>query len=141
MANKTQATNASVDHFLSTIEKENQKQDCIKLNEFFKALTSENPKLWGTSIIGYGDYHYVYKSGREGDWFHLGFSPRKSYTSLYVYQNTAENKKLLEKLGKFKMGKSCINIKNLADIDMNVLAQISKNSIDLINKTYSDENL
>lgn len=139
MANKTQATSASVDDFLSKIENESQKRDCIQLNEFFKKLTSEDPKLWGTSIIGYGDYHYVYKSGREGDWFHLGYSPRKSYTSLYVYQNTTENKKLLEQLGKFKMGKSCINIKNLADINLDVLAQISKNSIVKIDQTYQNE--
>lgn len=140
MSNKTQPTDASVTNFLSTIENEQQKQDGIKLNQFFKELTSEEPKLWGTSIIGYGDYHYKYKSGREGDWFLLGFSPRKAYTSLYVYQNSEENKKLLEKLGKFKMGKSCINIKKLEDINLQILAEISENTIQLINNTYLNEN-
>lgn len=140
MSNKTQPTEASVNEFLSKIENEQQKQDCIQLNQFFKELTSEEPKLWGTSIIGYGDYHYIYKNGREGDWFHLGYSSRKSYTSLYVYQNSPENKKLLESLGKFKMGKSCINIKKLEDIDLQILAEISKNTIQFINHTYSDEN-
>lgn len=140
MSNKTQPTEVSVNEFLTKIENEQQKQDCIQLNQFFKELTSEEPKLWGTSIIGYGDYHYVYKSGREGDWFHLGYSPRKSYTSLYVYQNSPENKKLLESLGKFKMGKSCINIKKLEDIDLQILAEISRNSIQIIENRYANEN-
>ncbi|GGE11569.1 DUF1801 domain-containing protein [Psychroflexus salis] len=139
MSNKTQPTKASVSDFLNQIENDTQKQDCIKLNHFFKKVSSKEPTLWGSVIIGYGDYHYKYKSGREGDWFQLGYSPRKAYTSLYVYHNTPENKKLLEKLGKFKMGKSCINIKYLEDIELSVLKEICLNSIQFLNETYTDE--
>lgn len=139
MANKTQPTQASVKDYLAAIEDEQKKDSCIKLNQFFEEVSQTKPKLWGTSIIGYGDYHYKYKSGREGDFFLIGFSPRKAYISLYAYQNTAENKKLLNDLGKFKMGKSCINIKKLEDIDLKVLAEISKNSIEQIQKTYPNE--
>lgn len=139
MANKTQPTLASVDDFLAQIQDEQKRTSCKKLNDFFKVVSQAEPKLWGASIIGYGDYHYKYESGREGDFFLVGFAPRKAGISLYMYQNTTENEKLLGTLGKFKIGKSCINIKKLDDINLSVLKKISKNSIEQLQKIYPYE--
>lgn len=126
--NKTVETNESVENFLQTIEDEQQQKDSYVLVDIFKEVSGSSPKLWGNSILGFGNYHYKYKSGREGDWFYIGFSPRKGKLSLYVYSDTADNQKLLKSLGKYKMGKSCIYVKKLEDIDQNVLRQICSNT-------------
>lgn len=126
--NKTVETNESVEKFLQTIEDEQQQKDSYVLVDIFKEVSGSSPKLWGNSILGFGNYHYKYKSGREGDWFYIGFSPRKGKLSLYVYSDTADNQKLLKSLGKYKMGKSCIYVKKLDDIDQKVLRQICSNT-------------
>lgn len=139
MANKTQPTKYSVNQFLNQIDEEQKRKDCTFLVDFFEELTEAKPVLWGNAIIGFGLYHYTYQSGREGDWFLLGFAPRKAGISLYVYQSTKENNLLINNLGKYKMGKSCINIKQLADIQIPILKDICFNSIQFLKNTYEYE--
>lgn len=98
--------------------------------------TGFDPKMWGPTIIGFGTYHYKYASGHEGDAPLIGFSPRKAAISLYVYSQTEENKHLLEDLGKFKMGKACIYVKKLSDINISVLQKISETSIEYLNEHH-----
>lgn len=88
------------------------------------SITGVKPKMWGTSIVGFGEYHYKYESGREGDWFLCGFSPRKQALTLYIMGGLESQKDLLARLGKYKIGKSCLYIKKLEDIDMKVLRSL-----------------
>jgi Domain of unknown function (DU1801) len=97
-------------------------------------ITGEVPRMWGTNIIGFGKYHYVYESGREGDWFIMGFSPRKQNLTLYIMSGFKEYDSLLSKLGKYKLGKSCLYIKKLSDIDIEVLKKILRHSQRIIKK-------
>lgn len=100
--------------------------DCIIILSMMKKITNEEPKMWGTSIIGYGNIHLKYESGRELDWFKIGFSPRKQNISLYVLSQNKEQDKLLSKLGKYKAGKGCLYIKAVNDIDLKVLEELIK---------------
>ena len=128
--NKTQETDAHVLDFIdSTVEDERMSADSLQLIELMRAWTGFEPKMWGSTIIGFGSYHYTYASGREGDMPLIGFSPRKAAFSLYVYAPTDESKHLLESLGKFKMGKACIYVKKLSDIHIPVLENICKATI------------
>ena len=121
---KTKVNDASVEGFLSTIEDEKKRQDSFALLEFMKRVTQTEPKMWGNSIIGFGTYHYKYASGREGDWPPVGFSPRKQALTLYIMADWTAHTDLLARLGKYKNGKSCIYIKKLEDIDLEVLEQL-----------------
>ena len=126
---KTQPSNLSVLDFLNSIQLEEKRKDSFQLMEIMQKLTGDLPKMWGASIIGFGDYHYKYASGREGDWFLVGFSPRKPSFSIYLmcdYQNMED---LLSQLGKFKTGKSCLYVKNLEDININILKRMIRKSI------------
>lgn len=128
--NKTTETEVSVTTFINTyVDKDEKKQDSFQLIELLTKWSGYEPKMWGPTIIGFGSYHYVYASGHEGDAPILGFSPRKAAFSLYVYSATDESKVLLESLGKFTMGKACIYVKKLSDINIAVLEQLSKISI------------
>ena len=100
-------------------------------------ITAEKPKLWGTSIIGFGDYHYKYKSGREGDWFLTGFSPRKNALTVYLMCDLSHEGLDFDGLGKYKLSKGCLYFKKIEDVDLNVLTQIIKDSIEIIKKMYS----
>jgi hypothetical protein len=135
--NKTTETDNSVSDFISSVEKEQQRDDSYRLIEIMQEITGKAPKLWGPSIIGFGSYHYKYASGHEGTAPLIGFSPRKSATSLYIYAGGPAADALLPKLGKYKMGKACIYIKKLSDIDEAVLRQIAGESIAFVNKTYT----
>lgn len=136
--NKTTDTDADVFEFIDSVTESAQKRaDSLRLVEIFTEMTGVAPRMWGPSIIGFGKYHYQYESGHKGDAPMLGFSPRKAAISLYVYSDTAKSKKLLQQLGKFKMGKACIYVKKLADIDEVVLGEISKESIAFLNEHYS----
>ena len=106
-----------------------------KIYRFEKSLAK--PHLWGTSIIGFGEYHYTYASGREGDWFLTGFSPRKQALYLYLMCDLANDGLTFDGLGKYKIGKGCLYIKRLSDIDLKVLEQLIKDSIEIIKKKYS----
>ncbi|MFW5892205.1 MAG: DUF1801 domain-containing protein [Bacteroidota bacterium] len=123
--NKTTQTDVDVLDFLNSyVDQETKKQDSFRLLELMQSWSGFEPKIWGSSIIGFGSYHYKYKSGHEGDAPLIGFSPRKNAISLYVMASGLENKKILENLGKFKMGKACIYVKKLQDIDIKILEQL-----------------
>ncbi len=118
---KTQKNDASVENFLSTISDETQRADSYKLLEIFAKQTGEEPRMWGSAIVGFGQYHYKYESGREADWMLAGFSPRKAALTLYLSTGFEMDQDLLSKLGKHKLGKGCLYIKRLSDIDEDTL--------------------
>lgn len=120
---KTKKTELSVEGFLEKITDKEQQQDSRTLIELMQKATKNSPKMWWSAIIGFGDRHLVYDSGRELDWFVMGFSPRKNALSLYI-TGAVENSKLMEKLGKHKTGKGCLYINKLSDIDMQILTEI-----------------
>ena len=135
--NKTIPNSASVDGFLYKISQPQKKEDAIFLLEMMKEITGEIPVMWGPSIIGFGSYHYKYASGREGDMMLTGFSPRKQNFSLYIMAGFERYETLLEKLGKHGKGKSCLYIKRLADIDIDVLKALITSSYNYFNKKYN----
>ena len=135
--NKTQRTDNSVSLFLDQIEPEQKRKDSHALVALMSQITAEKPKLWGTSIIGFGDYHYKYKSGREGDWFLTGFSPRKNALTVYLMCDLSHEGLDFDGLGKYKLSKGCLYFKKIEDFDLNVLTQIIKDSIEIIKKMYS----
>ncbi|NRA91079.1 MAG: DUF1801 domain-containing protein [Psychroserpens sp.] len=135
--NKTTETDVDVFDFIeSYVDKDQKKIDSHKLIELMSEWTGEAPKMWGPTIIGFGSYHYKYASGHEGDSPMIGFSPRKAQFSLYVYSKTKKSDELLKSFGKFKMGKSCIYIKTLEDIDIKALEGLCKESITYLNEHH-----
>ncbi|HGG05823.1 MAG TPA: DUF1801 domain-containing protein [Aliiroseovarius sp.] len=122
--NKTQITDANVHEFLSKVEPKQRREDALVLLEFFKTVTGFEPRLWGPSIVGFGQYHYIYDSGREGDMLATGFSPRKAKLVVYILPGYTDFSEILARLGKHKIGKSCLYINKLADIDMDVLEEL-----------------
>ena len=124
---KTRVTKASVEKFLDGIKDEKKRHDCYQLLKIMKKATKAEPKMWGTSIIGFGDYHYVYESGREGDWFIAGFSPRVQNLTLYMMGGFDGD--ALKRLGKYKTGKGCLYINKLEDVDMKVLNELITKSV------------
>jgi len=127
--NKTQKTNASVIDFLNSIPDEKKRQDCLTVFEIMRQVTGLEPKMWGASIVGFGDVHYKYASGREGDWFKVGFSPRKQNLTLYIMDGFPRYQSLLADLGKHKTGVSCLYINKLADVKLDVLREMISQSI------------
>jgi hypothetical protein len=133
--NKTKETEVNVTDFIeSYVDNDQKKADSYQLIELLSKWSGFEPKMWGPTIIGFGKYHYKYASGHEGDAPLLGFSPRKAQFSIYVYSDTDNSRNLLEDLGKFKMGKACIYIKRLSDINITVLEKLSLETI-----AYLDE--
>jgi hypothetical protein len=127
---KTKETEASVNKFLKSFKDEQLQNDCFSLIEIMKKITGAEPKMWGNSIVGFGNYHYKSKSGREGNWFYCGFSPRKQNLTIYLSMcDLSKQKDLLKKLGKHKTSKSCIYIKSLNDIDKKILKELLTKSI------------
>jgi hypothetical protein len=136
--NKTVETEIDIDQFLNSLaDNDQKKQDCLLIIELMSSYTGCKPKMWGASLIGFGSYHYTYPSGHTGDWFLIGFSPRKSAISLYVYSQTDQNAVLLEQLGKYTAGKGCIYIKKVSDIDINILENICHNTIAFLKESYT----
>ena len=135
---KTQQTNASVEDFINSVaDTEQKRKDSFELLKLMQNFTGYQPKMWGPSIIGFGSYHYKSeKSRQEGDWPLVGFSPRKAAISLYVYTGGAKQEDLLKDLGKFKMGKACIYIKKLSDINRDVLKIMMKETIHYLQSKY-----
>ncbi len=124
--NKTKATGASVEDFLNVVEPERKRADALALDQMFREVTGFQPAMWGPTIVGYGRYHYRYVTGREGDFLATGFSPRKANLSLYIMPGYQDYGPMLADLGKHRLGKSCLYINKLADIDMGVLARLVK---------------
>lgn len=134
---KTSETKVNVKDFINTfVDNEQKKADSLQLIALMKKWSGFQPKMWGPTIIGFGSYHYKYESGHEGDSLLIGFSPRKAEFSLYVVAPGKENKELLAKLGKFKMGKACIYFKKLSDLNLDVLEKISKETIQYLTSRY-----
>lgn len=135
---KTKPNDADVVDFINNFaETEQRKNDSFELLTFMKDITGFEPKMWGPTIIGFGSYHYKsLRSTQEGDWPLVGFSPRKAAISLYVYSGLPEHEYLLDNLGKFKMGKACIYIKKLSDINLDELKKIIEATIAFLSSNY-----
>jgi hypothetical protein len=127
---KTTETNASVIEFLAQVADEKRRQDCLAVLDLMKEVTQTEPKMWGSSIVGFGHYHYRYASGREGDWFLVGFSPRKRDLTLYIMSGFDKYDELLGRLGKYNKGKACLYIKKLEDVDQSVLKELVQLSVE-----------
>jgi hypothetical protein len=127
---KTQKTRASVAKFLASIEDEKKRKDSRAVLKMMKEITGDKPKMWGTAMIGFGSYHYKYASGKEGDWFLTGFSPRKQALTLYIMSGFSKYDALLKKLGKFKTGKACLYIKKLEDVHLPTLEELIRRSVE-----------
>ncbi len=135
---KTKQTNVDVHEFINSFaDTEQKRKDSFELLTLMQDITGYEPKMWGPSIIGFGVYHYKSeRSTQEGDWPLVGFSPRKAAISLYVYTGSAEHEHLIKNLGKFKMGKACIYIKKLSDIDQNELKNLIRETINFLELKY-----
>ena len=132
---KTKRTGSSVAAFLDKLPDESRRKDCQALIRIMKHAVKAEPKMWGSSIIGFGDYRYKYASGRENDWFLVGFSPRKQDLTLYIMAGFDRFDALLATLGKYKTGKSCLYIKRLSDIDLPVLEALIAASVKHLKQT------
>jgi hypothetical protein len=134
--NKTQPTKMKVSEFIAAIESPEKRKDCREIMKLMRKVTGKRATMWGTSIVGFGQYHYKYASGREGDHFLTGFSPRKQALTLYIMAGFKSHAKLMEKLGKHKTGKSCLYIKHLDDIDRSVLEKLITESVKYMRENY-----
>ena len=126
---KTVPTKTSVDKFLKGITDEKKRADCYQIVKMMEKATKSKPKMWGTSIVGFGETHYVYESGREGDWFITGFSPRKQNLTLYVMGGFHQFEDLMKRLGKHSTGKGCLYINKMEDVDEKVLKELITKSV------------
>lgn len=133
---KTAQNHHSVDEFIASVQQDQRRADTIQLLAFFNRVTGLKPKMWGSSIIGYGRYHYRYESGREGEFFITGFSPRKAASTIYIMPGYQELSAMLNRLGKHKIGKSCLYINKLSDIDLGVLEEIVCFGIQTMEEKY-----
>jgi len=133
---KTQETNADVGAFLDTVPDEAQRADARTIIAMMERLSGEPPRMWGPSIIGFGRYHYKYESGREGDMARIGFSPRKGQTVVYLIDGYGDRAVQLARLGRHKIGKSCLYIRRLSDIDVAVLEEMVVGSLAYMAKKY-----
>jgi len=127
---RTRPNDQSVEAFLNSVSDAKKREASYKIMELMEEVTQEEPKMWGDSIVGFGSYHYKYKSGREGDWFLTGFSPRKQNLTLYIMSGFQEYNEYLAQLGKFTTGKSCLYVKKIEDINLEVLKKLVKDSVD-----------
>lgn len=134
---KTKENSGDINKFLNSVDNEQKRNDSFVLLELMKKITKEEPKMWGDSIIGFGNYHYKYESGREGDWFLCGFSPRKQNLSIYLMCNFDGLEDLLADLGKHKKSVGCLYIKKLEDINIKVLEKMIKRAIQILKKSIN----
>ena len=134
--NKTKATTASVADYIVSRASEEQQADCKALMALLRKVTKAKPKMWGPSIVGYGTYRYTYESGRTGEMCRAGFAIRGRELVVYILADDNAQKSLLAKLGKHKMGKSCLYFKRLADLDKQVLEQLIVNSLAELERRY-----
>ncbi|MBN9399117.1 MAG: DUF1801 domain-containing protein ['Candidatus Kapabacteria' thiocyanatum] len=121
---KTKKTDMNAEAFIGSVADEGKRDDCRTIVSMMAKVTKSPPVMWGPSIVGFGDYRYVYASGREGDWFVMGFSPRKQKLTIYLTEGFEHHADLLSELGKFTTGMGCLYVKRLGDIDINVLEKL-----------------
>jgi hypothetical protein len=134
--NKTRESDASVADFLARVESAAQRADALKLADMLRRVTGEEPRMWGPTIVGYGRYRYRYDSGREGEAGRIGFSPRKAALVVYIVGGFPRHQALMDRLGKYTTGKSCLYIKKLADVDMVVLEELARESLAYMAEKY-----
>ncbi|MGD8404154.1 MAG: DUF1801 domain-containing protein [Anaerolineales bacterium] len=134
---KTKRNKGDVEAFLNSVSDERKREDSFAILDLMKQTTGKEPEMWGDSIVGFGSYHYKYKSGREGDWFLTGFSPRKQNLTLYIMSGFDEYDQLLSKLGKHSTGKSCLYIKKIEDVDVDVLKELVQKSVEHMERSTS----
>ena len=135
--NKTKPSKQSVAQFLNAIEDTQRRNDAKKVAAMMRKATGKRATLWGTSIVGFGKYHYKYDSGHEGDWALVGFSPRKRNLVVYIMPGFSEFPGLMKKLGKYKTGKSCLYLNKLDDVDEGVLEKLIERSVKVMQKRYN----
>jgi hypothetical protein len=131
---KTRPTDQDVEQFLDSIADVQQRQDSCTIVELMRDVTGEVPRMWGDSIVGFGSYHYRYASGREGDWLLTGFSPRKQNLTLYLSYGFDQHGELLQRLGKHKVGKACLYLKRLDDVDRTALRELIRRSVEQVTR-------
>lgn len=134
--NKTQANAQDVDDFIASVEPEKRRDEARILMDLFRKVTGWEPVMWGPAIVGFGQYHYKYETGREGDFLATGFSPRKAKLSIYVMPGYTDYSEILSRLGKHGMGKSCLYVNKLADIDLDVLGKLIAAGVRDLSKKY-----
>jgi hypothetical protein len=135
---KTKPTDASVQEFLDRVDDPARRKDCEEVLEMMRSVTGKEPRMWGTGLIGFGQYRYRYESGREGDWPLSGFAPRKESLTLYIMAGVERFPALLKRLGKHKVGKGCLYVKRLSDVDPEVLEQLVRSSVEHVRKQYGE---
>ncbi len=133
---KTRPTDASVDDFLAAVAHEKRRRDSLVVLDMMQRITRLDPVMWGANIVGFGKYHYKYESGREGDWFITGFSPRKQALTVYIMPGFDQYDDLMSRLGKYKTGVSCLYINKLEDIDLKVLEELTRHAFDRMRRKY-----
>lgn len=134
---KTVLNDGDVHEFLNKVENEKRKTDSYQVLTLMKEITGKEPKMWGDSIVGFGKYHYKYDSGREGDMCMVGFSPRKTSLTVYIMPGFEKYDDLMQQLGKYKTGKSCLYIKKLEDVDLDILKTLIHESFQYMDKKYN----
>ncbi len=133
---KTHRTSSSVDALIGEITDDSRREDCLTLLTLMKRATGEDPAVWSSGVVGFGTFHYKSASGQEGDWFPVGFASRKAAITVYLGLSLEESTGLLAKLGKHRIGKGCIYIKRLADVDLSILEELVADSYARIKQTY-----
>ncbi|MBC7985823.1 MAG: DUF1801 domain-containing protein [Sphingomonadaceae bacterium] len=133
---KTKPTAVAVDDFIDAVEPAQRREDAKTVCAMMERLTGEPPRMWGPTIVGFGEYHYKYESGHEGDMCRMGFSPRKSALTIYLVPGFERDQALMERLGKHKHGKSCLYINKLSDIDLDVLEALARDTLDYMEEHY-----
>ncbi len=136
-ANKTQPNDGDVKAFLNAVEHKKRREDSLVMLDMMTEITGEKPVMWGDSIIGFGQFTYNYKSGRSGEWFYTGFSPRKQNLTLYIMDGFKKRPELLDKIGKCKTSVACLYINKLEDVDEDILRQVIKESAEYVKANQS----
>ena len=136
---KTKQNDASVEEFIGAVANDRRREDAFTVLDLLKRVTGEEPRMWGTSIVGFGSYRYRYASGRTGEWPRIGFSPRKQNLTVYVMPGFSNYDEILSRLGKHRTGKSCLYVNKLADIDMGVLEELIGSSLEAMAELYPEE--
>ena len=134
--NKTTQNASPVEDFINAVDNEQKRKDSWDMIALMKKITGAEPRMWGSSLVGFGSYHYKYESGREGDYFLTGFSPRKTAFTVYIMPGFSEYADLMEQLGPYKTGKSCLYIKNLDVVDRGILEQLIIKSVEDMRERY-----
>lgn len=135
---KTKRNDGDVEAFVAGIENPTKRTDCQSLLQLMREVTGDEPAMWGDAIVGFGSVHYRYASGREGDWFEVGFAPRKQNLTLYLMSGLGSQHDLLERLGKHSTGKGCLYVKRLADVDETVLREMIERSVQQARQSGED---